>query len=168
MIQFLIILGIIGVLGFLASVFLDRVLNPWLGRRWAEKILNKIQSGKFQPPHFDVSIVWDSEGFFVQQDKTQEKSPNVAWAEIVKVTIFKRDLWTTDRICLILEKADETGLEVHEEMNGFSKFAEELSKWLVGCKPLSEWIWNVSTPAFKTNAAEIFSRCEKPSIGDSP
>jgi hypothetical protein len=156
MTEFWIILGVVALLSFLASVFLDRVVNPWLGRRWSERALQKLREGKITPPHFDITVIWDSEGVFVRQDRPQEKSSRVAWTEIVRVTAFKRDLWTTDCICLFLEKSDKTGLEVHEEMNGWSPFADDLSKYLVGCKPWSEWFWIVATPAFKPNVTEIF------------
>lgn len=161
MTEFWIFLGVVALLGYLATVLLDRVVNPRLSRRWADKLLQQIRDGKIKPRHFDISIIWDSEVVFVRNDKPDEKSPTVAWNEIVKVTAFKRDLWSTDCICLFLEKTDKTGLEVHEEMNNWSMFVDELSKFLVGCKPVSEWIWHVASPAFKTNMTEIFLRPEK-------
>ena len=152
------ILATVAVLVFLTSVFLDKVLNPWLSKRWLQKTLQKIEKGEIAPRVFDISIIWDSEGFFVQLDKASEKSPGLRWITIAKVTAFKRDLWATDCICLCFEMENNKGIEVHEEMNGWRKFIEELPKLLPGCKPSPDWLWNVATPAFAPNVTEIFLR----------
>jgi len=47
----------------------------------------------------------------------------VKWLDIVEARAFKRDLLTTDRICVLCRigtrAPNDFGVEVHEEMPGF-------------------------------------------------
>jgi hypothetical protein len=156
--EILVIFLFVTAIGFLASIFIDRVINPWEHKKSFKKFLKDAAEGKIKTSRFDISIVWNSTGFVVQNDKTGEQSKQLAWKEIAKVTAFKRDFFSVDCICLNLAKSDETNLEVREEMNGWKKFIEDLSNFLSGCKPPSEWVFQVSYPAFKPNVTEIFLR----------
>ena len=158
-----IILCVVAVIGFLASVFLDRVVRPWRVRRWLDKTLHKYREGKLELPHYDYSIVFDSEGFHVLNDKTGETSPRVVWIKVIRVSAFKRDLFSIDCVCIFFVESDERGLEVHEEMNDWIEFVESLPVHLPGCKPAEAWLQDITIPAFATNLTELFSRPGAPS-----
>jgi hypothetical protein len=59
---------------------------------------------------------------------------------------------------MLLEWADGTGIELDEEMAGWTSLTESLPRHLPGCKPWAEWFMTVAFPAFDTNAAEIYVR----------
>jgi hypothetical protein len=80
------------------------------------------------------------------------------WNEVVKVTAYKRDLFSTDLICVFLSRIDETGLEVHEEMNNWMVFISSLPEHLPGCKAMESWFQAIMHPAFATNTTELYSR----------
>ena len=143
---------------WLICIFLNRVIAPWRSRRWLAKTVQKIREGKLKPPHFDVAVAWDADGFWVRDGKAENSPPRLAWGDITKIVAFKRDLFSTDRICLFLSKSDGSGLEVHEEMNDWMTFAQALPTHLANCKPADAWLWDITTPAFATNLTEIYSR----------
>lgn len=159
--EFVLILGVVAAAWVLVSLFLDKILNPWLSKRWLAKTLRRIEKGEIKPRVFDDSIVWDSDAFYVKNVRSGQDTTRLGWAEVTQVTAFKRDLWATDLICLFLSKADDTGIEVHEEMNEWSKFLDDLPRHLDGCKPPADWIWNVAAPAFAPNVTEIFSKAQQ-------
>lgn len=151
-------LAIIAIIGLLASILLDRVINPWLRKRWHKKVLKDFSEGKIKPRHYDLTIHFDETGFGVKNDKPSEQPTRMSWREVVKVTAYKRDLFSTDLICVFLSRADQTGIETHEEMNNWIDFVTSLPKRLPDCKPVESWLQNITVPAFATNMTELFSR----------
>jgi len=82
----------------------------------------------------------------------------VAWSEISRVAVFKRDLLTTDLLCLVLELPGPQTLELHEEMVGWQPLLECLHTHLPGMPPWHEWWGDLAFPAFETNARVLFER----------
>ena len=149
----------VGVL-FLVFQIIDRWVTPWVAKRSVKKMLRDIKDGKPQKPRdYDFEITFDPTNISVQslKGKTQE-SISVAWAKINRATAFKRDLFSVDCICLLFETADGVTLEINEDMKGWPELTDVISNHLPGCKPLSDWIFEVATPAFATNPTEIFAR----------
>lgn len=111
------------------------------------------------PTDYHHAISVDALGFTVT-DLRGEKHETVTkrWADVCRGTAFKRDLFAVDCICLHLGLADDTGVELDEEMAGWNRFMEALPIHLPGCKPYSEWYSSVAFPAFSTNMTEIYSR----------
>jgi hypothetical protein len=156
--EFWFFLAVVAIIGLLASIFLDRVVNPWQRKKWFEKFSKDFRDGKVKPRHFDTTIHFDETGFGVSGGKTDKPSSRMSWNEVVKVTAYKRDLFNTDLICVFLSRADQTGLEIHEEMNNWMSFIVSLPKHLPGCKSMESWLQDITIPAFATSLTEIFSR----------
>ena len=78
------------------------------------------------------------------------------WAKVSRVDVFKRDLFTTDLVCMFLQGADQSAVEIHEEMDGWVPFIEALPERLPGCE--KDWFPRVAHPAFATNMETIFLR----------
>lgn len=87
-----------------------------------------------------------------------KKTLYVGWESIDKIVSFKRDLWTTDQICLgFIENNNESVVEAHEEMKGFLNLRREIeSKYPVVAKRFNEWLLN--TPAFDSNPFTLWDR----------
>ncbi len=94
-------------------------------------------------------LVSDGDGFVVNN---RGQSVRSEWRDIVRVTAFKRDLFSVDLVCLMLESAAGM-LEVNEQMDGYAAFEAQLEQALgIG----AAWKLAVLFPAFETNAAVIY------------
>jgi hypothetical protein len=109
---------------------------------------------------FDLSVVCNIDELLIQGLKSGTESVRLAWREIAKVSAYRRDLFSTDLICVFFAKNDDTGVEIHEQVNGWIKFIESLSAHLPGCKPVEAWLWDNPTPAFATNLVQLYFRID--------
>src|SRR5947209_4914441 len=86
-----------------------------------------------------VSIHLTIPGFELHKD--ERLLAQVKWADIVEARAFKRDLITTDLICVLCRigtgAADDLGVEVHEEMPGFVEWMNALPVNLPGVE--ADW-----------------------------
>ena len=98
-----------------------------------------------------VRIDLEPDGFAVAGYKRRTA---IAWADIDRISAYKRDLYTVDLLCLAILAGDDL-VEVHERMPGFEAFDERLHERLA-LSP--EWKLTVLFPAFETNATEIYVR----------
>jgi hypothetical protein len=87
--------------------------------------------------------------------KIGEDLKNISWKSIRKITAFKRDLITTDMICLLLELSDKTNYELNEETEGFKEGLKSLEIHL-GISP--EWFLKIMTPAFESSVTVIYEQ----------
>ncbi|MCL4787054.1 MAG: hypothetical protein KJ070_09725 [Verrucomicrobia bacterium] len=144
----------------LAALFVsyDRLLLPWRNRKTLEKTLHDVRAGKLKPSHFDATLHVGEMGFEIRRERAPEPSMRMAWNEIVKVTAYKRDRFNTDLICVFLSREGGTGVEVHEEMNGWVDFIFSLPRHLPGCKRAESWVHDIASPAFEPKVTELFSR----------
>ena len=111
------------------------------------------------PVDYHYAINFDSQGFTVTNLREHEQKPVARpWSSICLVKAFKRDLFTVDCICLYLDGTDGIGVELDEDMAGWNRLLDALPVMLPGCKPLSEWLFAVASPAFAPNPTEIYSR----------
>lgn len=156
--EFWFFLAVVAIIGLLVSVFVDRVVNPWQRKRSFAKCSKDFSEGKIKPRHYETTIAVDSSGVEIKGGQSSPIQPCILWREVVKVSAYKRDLFSTDLICVFLSRKNETGLEVHEEMNNWMNFLDSLPTHLPGCKPTETWLWSVMTPAFATNFIELFLR----------
>jgi len=90
--------------------------------------------------------------------ENESGSRSLAWDETISIKAFKRDLFTVDLICLVIELIDGSGIEVDEEMNGWDSLVQKLPEYLPGCKSFGEWFEVVAFPAFQLNMTSIFER----------
>lgn len=91
------------------------------------------------------------DGFRLRAGKS---SRTVRWEQIQRVTAFKRDLVTTDLLCLLVLLTDGI-IELHEDMPGFAAVEDQLNRTLA---PVDDWKSAVLFPAFEPRALEIFAR----------
>ena len=80
------------------------------------------------------------------------------WPEVARIDAYKRDRFIYDRICLFVARADGSGVELNEEMDGWKLFCEALPQLLPGCKSFDDWFGTVAFPAFATNKTELYAR----------
>jgi hypothetical protein len=84
-----------------------------------------------------------------------ELSGAVDLASVKEVFAFKRDLFTTDVICIGL-RVDDSGTycEVAEDYGGYEAFLEAIGKEFTGID--EDWFSEVAFPAFKPNVRSLW------------
>jgi hypothetical protein len=141
----------------------DRWITPRRRQKLLDRIINDVRAGKAtrrREHHFTISS--DSAGFVVTSTKATSENPvTMTWEEVVRIVAFKQDLFTTDCVCLMMLRDDDNGVQVDEEMKGWSEFTESLPIHLPGCRPWADWFMKITTPAFASNETEIFTRLAK-------
>jgi len=106
-----------------------------------------------------AEIRCDENGFAVTAagSASSIESTSMRWNEVKAVIAFKRDLYTTDLICLGFLGPDGT-IEVDEEMHGWSQLVEGLPGLLPGTPSLSDWWEQVAKPPFASRVTKLFER----------
>lgn len=79
------------------------------------------------------------------------------WNDIERVEAFKRDLLTTDLICLKV-RAAERSIEVNEEMEGWDELVAQLPERLPGALSWEKLFLAVVKPAFAECRTVVFDR----------
>jgi hypothetical protein len=166
--------SLIAAIGCVVGVILlfyvyDRWIQPRVTQRWINKTLKKIQSGKLTPApkQSNWTISLDAAGFTISQVKRASvPALSIAWADVLRVTAFKCDLFTVDCICMAITAKDETVLEVNEDMVGWEAFTEALPNFLPGSIPWTHCFYQVAFPAFATNETAVFTRESPPRGGE--
>jgi len=148
---------------------LNRIVAPWNARRRIARVQSDVKAGKpVKRPAPTHLVQFDSEGFTVNAVQPKANPNSMKWSEVAKVTAFKRDLFAVDLICVLLSKADSSGIEVDEDMGGWDEFVKRLPNNLAGCKAWEQWFTEVAFPAFDPKMTEIFNRCPTSHCADSP
>jgi hypothetical protein len=94
--------------------------------------------------------------------KSFDRKLQFRWTEISRVCVFKRDCFTVDLICMVLELDDAESTEVNEEMPGWPALIEALPVYLPGALPQHEWWEKVMLPAFELCWTQLYSRFPQP------
>lgn len=92
-------------------------------------------------------------GFFFTRNSI--KIAKVQWLDIKEVVVFKRDLVTTDLVCLEIITSAGIVYEFNEDVPGFEVWIDEMQRSLPGFD--SSWRERVIKPAFATNRTVVFS-----------
>ena len=97
-----------------------------------------------------VTIISDAAGF------TMDTRPPISarWSDVMEIIAFKRDLLTTDMICLEFQLGDGTFIETDEEMVGYRRFVAIVESTF---DLAPNWWSDVAFPAFRTNTSTIWS-----------
>lgn len=103
------------------------------------------------------TIAFDDAGLRAIPVKPKAKAAAIEWSAVSAVHAFKRDLFTTDLICLCFE-GGRNALEINEEQQGWTELVEALPSRLDGCLRQEEWLGQVMKPAFAANKIQIFPR----------
>ena len=137
-----------GIILLLASLLFDRVLTPWQARRSVEKILKskvKHDPRALEDPKYG-RVAGDADCLRIMSNKGD--SSELRWSEVEEIHAYKRDLFTTDLICLAFKKSGrDEYYEIHEEMAGYHDLLEVLPSRLP--KFTLEWFLDVAFPAFE-------------------
>lgn len=82
----------------------------------------------------------------------------VRWGEIIAADVFKRDLFTTDLLCLhIWRSDDEDPFEFDKDDAAWPALWTALEQNLIGIVSRSEWFPRVAFPAFAANRLRVFT-----------
>lgn len=122
-------------------------------KKIVNRILSDVQNGKVEETILESEIngiiTLTGTGFQVKE-KSEELLETVHWNRVTHIFAYKKDLGTTDLVCLgwKLDNSDQT-LEVHEDMLGFKKLNQAM---LEHYKSIPEtWAMDIYFPAFETN-----------------
>jgi hypothetical protein len=108
------------------------------------------------PLYADHHISHDRDGLTLEQAAGGIVG-RFAWPEVQGAIAFKRDLLTTDMVCI--EFALETSsFEINEETPGWQTVVEVLPAYLLGARPYAEWWPKVQQPPFEASTVTVFRR----------
>ena len=109
------------------------------------------------------SISFDANSIaVVDLRKPTGKVFSLRWADIERITVFKRDMFTVDLICLCADFAGDKEIELDEDMPGWNALIDVLPTHLLGCKQREDWFATVAYPPFAPNPTEIYRRQTSP------
>jgi hypothetical protein len=93
-------------------------------------------------------LTHDIEGLICTTTNYNEESTSteVAWADVCRAVVFKKDLLTVDLICMSVEVSDGHSVLVHERMDGWDALVRKLPEYLPGCRPFEVWYPEVDIP----------------------
>jgi len=63
----------------------------------------------------------------------------IPWPEIKTLIAYRRDVYAHDMICMALETTSGAVLELHEQLDGWSQFCEQMQNYLPAAAPNSLW-----------------------------
>src|SRR5258708_13638937 len=91
-------------------------------------------------------------GFAVDRDGVELF--RVLWHEVLEIVAFKRDLITTDCVCLAFRPCEgDLYCEVNEEISGFAQLINELPNRFDGILP--DWFISCTQPPFPPNYTRL-------------
>src|SRR5207302_7569342 len=109
-----------GVVLLVVAVFVDRVLVPLQARRTVKKLLKskvKHDPRVLEKPKYGT-VVGDTDCLRIRSAKGD--ALELRWSEVEEVHAYKRDLFSTDLICLAFKKiVSEDYYEIHEDWQGY-------------------------------------------------
>jgi hypothetical protein len=99
-----------------------------------------------------------AEGFVIDWQRNDVPNTSVAWTAVKRATAYKRDLFAYDLICLAISFDPGYGVELDEEMEGFSELCNEFEINISGSIPHATWFEKVRLPPFKPSPIEVYKR----------
>ena len=118
---------------------------------------------RFQPRRrafAQIRIGVTPSGIILKAAIGSERRPDreVSWHKISCITVFKRDVYIHDMICVLIEVGGEDVIELNEEMEGWEDFVRELPLFLPSAMRYAEWFLKVAFPAFEPAPVRIYVR----------
>ena len=143
---------VIFVLGYLIDLY-----NKWKGKRLINKMLIDVKAGKV------TDLENENNGVVHVTDKGIVLGENqdmiIDYDKVNYIDVYKRDLFTTDLICLsfsFTENNKIVSLEIHEEMKGYKETLNRLHEHFPNIN--EDWFTDVAFPAFETNLTRIWTK----------
>ena len=116
---------------------------------------NRLEERVMPPQELHISS--NEQGFDLIDLKTKIPVRTVTFAKVSRINAFKRDLFSTDLICLVFyQDESELPIEINEEMEGFEQLGNRLPGIFSGFD--EGWYAKVVKPAFATNLTEVWKR----------
>lgn len=109
---------------------------------------------KWQQP---LEIRCGETGLVLSTRDSRQTDMSLEWNEVDTVIAYKRDIFAYDLICLAFVTRRGT-IEVHEEMQGWSKLIDQLPSVLPGTLVPLDWWVRVAFPAFAPSPTTLFKR----------
>jgi hypothetical protein len=115
------------------------------------------------PRRHGATLAADDDGLTI---RTHPRAPETRcrWQDVERAFVFKRDLYTTDLVCLALVTSDGI-LEVNERDEGWPALVAVLEERLPGCESFATWFLEVIHEPFAPRARQIYGPALPP---DSP
>lgn len=133
---------------------LARLLDRWMPLKFDPNAPppTEAQLARLEDPKNGTITTQDS-GFTVT---TPKWAAEVKWSETNRIFCCKRDLLTTDLVCIGFSRADDAPfVEVHEEMQGFQQLLKHMKVSLLEAEQ-GFWTWFMTSPAFDRTATTIW------------
>jgi hypothetical protein len=86
---------------------------------------------------------------------------NVDWSAIKSISVYKRDLFTFDQICMAIEVMPNETIEINETASGWDDLVMNIDTYLSSALAFEAWFFTVAFPAFETNLTKIYAQTEK-------
>ncbi|UWZ85038.1 hypothetical protein [Occallatibacter riparius] len=83
----------------------------------------------------------------------------LAWDQVARVFAYKRDLFSYDQICFVIECTD-FGIEVREGDEGYESLIAQMQSNIPGFPAQGQWYEPVRLPPFAPSWAKIYCRDE--------
>jgi hypothetical protein len=96
---------------------------------------------------------YSESGFNVEIEGSKRE---VSWNDVNAMFAYKRDLWTTDTICLDIFCTNDFSFHIEEETAGWFQFTQRSKKALPSIDP--RWDVEITVPAFATKFTLIYDR----------
>ena len=109
------------------------------------------------PRQSSAEIHCDEAGCTVAVIGAGRSATSLKWNEVKTIVAYKRDVYTTDLVCLGFTTPDGT-VEINEEMQGWSQLVEDLPAFVPGTPPLADWWERVAKPPFAPCVTTLFQR----------
>ena len=135
--------------------------SDWLEVRRLKRYLKDVADGKRPPPNMENpnrGRIEISDGGFQFADANRNIT-YLKWSDVHELVAFKRDIFTTDLICLGIRFGKDQWIEIDEEMTGFKIFIDAMSIHFNLREPA--WWSKVAFPAFKTNTTTLWKETER-------
>lgn len=152
-----------------AGILLILLAHWWINSpsRRIDRYIDQIRTGEMPDPPSRTdwkSAIALNAGGFTLDPLTDSSAPpiSVQWESVAAATAFKRDLFSTDRVCIEFRLIPGSCVEVHEEMKGWSEFCDALPAHLPGAPAWTDWFMEITTPAFALNPTLLFPRESRP------
>lgn len=148
-----------------AVLILILIARRWINSpsRKVDRYIEQLRAG--ETPDIPERTEWDheislsSKAFTIVPLSDSSESPvSIEWSSVVEASAFKRDLFSTDRVCIAFRLTDDCEIEVHEEMKGWIELCDALPSNLPGAAAWTEWFMEITTPAFELNPTPLFRR----------
>lgn len=128
-------------------------------RRLTARVVAYLNKKRAAPQRVEVSP--DTRGITVNWSDSAGVAGqrSIAWGEISRIVVFKRDLYAHDVICMLIESRNKSVFELDETTPGWERLISALSDYMPSVTPFEEWSVKVAFPAFEASPVTIYTQC---------